>query len=66
MITNDFFKGYFQALNIVNDVVKNVKEEYKQPETIEALESIEIAIKGIKASYQDLIVKLNREINENK
>jgi len=66
MITNDFFKGYFQALNMVDDLVNNLKEEQTSSETLETLDSISLAIKGIRTSYQDLIVKLNRDMNETK
>ena len=66
MITNDFFKGYFQALNMVDDLVNNIKEEQTSSETLETLDSISLAIKGIRTSYQDLIVKLNRDMNETK
>lgn len=69
MITNEFFKGYFQALNLVEDVVKNLQTSYEDDKTITAKESLEAvvsAIQGVRTSYQELVIQLNREMNETK
>ena len=70
MITNEFFKGYFQALNMTEDIVKNLIEHYSRENfssnPIEGLEAALAGIKGIRTSYQQLVVQLNRDINETK
>lgn len=70
MITNDFFKGYFQALNVIEDITKNLKETYSETNDIinseEALDSVLTAIQGVRTSYQEIVIKLNREMNETK
>lgn len=70
MITNEFFKGYFQALNITEDIVTNLIEHYsqnkKEDKATEALEAALAGIRGVRTSYQELVVQLNRNMNETK
>lgn len=70
MITNEFFKGYFQALSLIEDIVNDLNSHYSQQEepvnSTEALEAVVSAIKGVRTSYQDIVIKLNRDMNEDK
>jgi hypothetical protein len=70
MITNDFFKGYFQALNITEDIVTNLIEHYNQnnnqDKATEGLEAALAGIRGVRTSYQELVVQLNRNMNGQK
>lgn len=70
MITNEFFKGYFQALNMTEDIVSNLIEHYNQnnsqDKAEDALEAVLAGIRGVRTSYQELVVQLNRNMNDTK
>lgn len=70
MITNEFFKGYFQALNMTEDIVKNLIDHYNKEnistKPTEGLEAALTGIRGVRASYQELVIQLNRNMNGQK
>jgi|AACY02.17.fsa_nt_gi hypothetical protein len=70
MITNEFFKGYFQALNMTEDIVRNLIDHYSttnnQDKAVDGLEAALAGIRGVRTSYQELVVQLNRNMNGQK
>jgi len=76
MITNEFFKGYHQALNTVEDNVAHLIDVYENQynetprhatidieKTLEALDSVKSHINQLRRSYKELQRQL---VNEQK
>ena len=68
LITNDFFKGYFQALNSVEATLDHKIEnsdKYLSHDELNLCKELKNTVQDLRKSYQDLVTELNKKHKEN-